>query len=70
MERVILRELERNGVPHVHTIAARATAGVEIERLALLMAVKDLVQLTVAEHNASAHETVRTVAGHLFKALQ
>lgn len=32
------------------------------------MAVQDLVQLTVAEHNASAHETVRAVAGDLLKA--
>jgi hypothetical protein len=34
------------------------------------MAIQDLAQLAVTEHNAAAHETVRAVAGDLLEALQ
>ena len=66
----ILGELERYSVPHVHAVATRATSRVEIERLTLLMAVQDLAELAVTEHNAAAHKTVWTVTSHLLKALE
>jgi len=57
-------------VSHVHAITAGATASVKVERLALLMTVQDLGQFAVAEHNASAHETVWPVAGDLLETLK
>lgn len=66
----ILGELERHSVSHVHTITTRTTASVQVERLALLMQVEDLGQVTVTEHNAAAHESVRPVASDLLEALK
>jgi Ni,Fe-hydrogenase III small subunit len=70
MKAFILGELEWDSVSHVHAVTAGSTSSVEVERLALLMAVQDLSQLAVTEHNAAAHETVRAVAGHLLEALE
>jgi hypothetical protein len=67
MKIVILGEFEWDSVSHMHTVTAGATASVKVEGLTLLMAVQDLVQLAVAEHNASAHETVWPVAGDLLE---
>ena len=67
---VLLGKLEWDSVSHVHAVTAGATASVKVEGLTLLMAVQNLVQLAVAEHNASAHEAMRAVAGDLLEALK
>jgi hypothetical protein len=67
---IILGELERHSVAHVHAVTAGATASVKVKGLTLLMAIQDLVQLAVTEHNASAHESMRAVAGDLLEALK
>lgn len=67
---VILGELERHSVPHVHAIAAGPATSVKEEGLSLLVPIKDLSQFTVAEHNASAHESVWAMASDLLEALE
>lgn len=54
----------------MHTIATRSTARVEIERLALLMAIQDQAQITMAEDNPPTHESMWTAARDFLKALQ
>ena len=57
-------------MPQVHAIAARPAAGVEEERLALLVPVEDPVELAVREEHAPAEEDVRAVAREPFEPLE
>lgn len=52
----------------VHAVAAGSTAGVEVERLALFVAVEDQVEFAVGEKGASAEQRVCSSTCELLKA--
>jgi hypothetical protein len=54
----------------MHAVAARSTPSVEVEWLSLLIAIKNQVQVTVAEHNSSAHKSMRPTSSYSLKALE
>ena len=54
----------------VHAIAAGTSAGVEEERNALFILVKNLIEIPVTEDHTSAKKTVRFTPGHLLEASQ
>mmetsp|Transcript_5657 Transcript_5657/g.22337 ORF Transcript_5657/g.22337 Transcript_5657/m.22337 type:complete len:276 (-) Transcript_5657:172-999(-) len=65
LERVLqpLGELEGDEVAHVQRLRARAAAGVQVEGLALLVRVQNLVELAVREEDAPPEEGVRPDTG-------
>lgn len=54
----------------VQAAGAGAAAGVEEEGLAVLVAGQDLIEVAVAEEQASSQPAVRLVSGDPFEALQ
>lgn len=54
----------------MHTVTTGTTPSIKVERLALLMTVQNLVELTVTEDNATAHETVRAMTRYFLEALE
>lgn len=64
------RKLQRDGVSQVQTAGAGPAAGVEEEGLAVLVARQDLVEIAVAEEQASSQPAVRLVSGDPFETFQ
>lgn len=65
-----LGELKGNCVSDVHAVAARPTPSVEVKWLPLFIAIKNQVQVTVAEDNSSAHKSMRPTSSYSFEALK
>ncbi len=53
----------------VHAVAARASAGVEEERQALLMAVQDGSEIAVTEDQTSSHKRVRILSRNALESI-
>ena len=49
---------------HVHAITARSPSGIQEEWLFPIIAIEDQIQISVTENYASAHESMRLMAGN------
>jgi hypothetical protein len=54
----------------MHAITRGASTGIEEEGLALFVAVEDHVEFAVGKDDASAHEAMRSSAGHTLEAFE
>ena len=64
----LLCKFKRNCMPDVHTIAAWASPGVQVERLSFLISVQYQIQISVTEDYASSHKSVWFFASDPLKA--
>ena len=62
-----LRENERDTVSHVKCVSGGTSTCVQIEGLAVLISVQDLLKVTLAEENTSSDEPVRFFSDSAFQ---
>jgi len=55
---------------NVHTVTARSPPCVQEERFPSLMAVQNVIQVSMTENNSSPHEPMRPMPSHFFESRQ